>query len=265
MWVKFRDNESKQRVSKICCLKKARPRDESHSLPFSTNILCFQSSSLAKALKELNKRATTQRRPLLLEGTFPLSTRSRHISLLRPALTGSLPWRVSGWLRLMVSSSSHFPYLLIASPWISGGRYALLYIVRYVPIHPDVKDNYNVRRDQFPTTTRPNLFKYSSPSKKSPHCILSAGSNVPTGTTPAPSTTYTSVLSTDNDPNNSAAGGKFASDILTGRWEVALDELNKRREAIERMSSLLTSALANANNFPEPALAPRPLVAHCLL
>lgn len=65
------------------------------------------------------------------------------------------------------------------------------------------------------------------------------------------------VLSTDNDLNNSAHWGKLASDILTGRWDVALDELNTLREAIDSRSSssLLASASANANNLPEPALA----------
>ncbi|KIM49934.1 hypothetical protein M413DRAFT_439055 [Hebeloma cylindrosporum] len=65
------------------------------------------------------------------------------------------------------------------------------------------------------------------------------------------------VLSTDNDLNNSAHWGKLASDILTGRWDVALEELNTLREAIDSRtsSSLLASASANANNLQEPALA----------
>jgi len=65
------------------------------------------------------------------------------------------------------------------------------------------------------------------------------------------------VLSTDNDLNNSAHWGKLASDILTGRWEVALEELNTLRDAIDSRtsSSLLASASANANNLQEPALA----------
>lgn len=52
------------------------------------------------------------------------------------------------------------------------------------------------------------------------------------------------VLSTDNDLNTSAHWGKLASDILTGRWEVALEELNTLRDVIDSRSpsSLLTSA-----------------------
>ena len=66
------------------------------------------------------------------------------------------------------------------------------------------------------------------------------------------------VLSTDNDLNNSAHWGKLASDILTGRWEVALEELrvNTLREAIasRTSSSILASASANTKNLREPAL-----------
>ncbi|KAG1750764.1 eIF3 subunit 6 N terminal domain-containing protein [Suillus lakei] len=38
------------------------------------------------------------------------------------------------------------------------------------------------------------------------------------------------VLSTDNDLNTSAHWGKLASDILTGKWETALEELNTLRD-----------------------------------
>ncbi|KAI0315824.1 eukaryotic translation initiation factor 3, subunit 6 [Amylostereum chailletii] len=41
------------------------------------------------------------------------------------------------------------------------------------------------------------------------------------------------VLSTDNDLITSASWGKLASDILTGKWDVALEELNTLREAID--------------------------------
>lgn len=52
------------------------------------------------------------------------------------------------------------------------------------------------------------------------------------------------VLSTDNDLNTSAHWGKLASDILTGKWEVALEELNTLREVIDSRSpsSLLTAS-----------------------
>ena len=55
------------------------------------------------------------------------------------------------------------------------------------------------------------------------------------------------VLSTDNDLNTSAHWGKLASDILTGKWDVALEELNTLRDVIDShsSSSLLT--------FAEPA------------
>jgi translation initiation factor 3 subunit E len=41
------------------------------------------------------------------------------------------------------------------------------------------------------------------------------------------------VLSTDTDLNTSAHWGKLASDILTGKWDVALEELNTLREALD--------------------------------
>lgn len=63
------------------------------------------------------------------------------------------------------------------------------------------------------------------------------------------------VLSTDNDLNLSAHWGKLSSDILTGRWDIALEELNTLRDAIDtRPATLLASASAAANNLPEPAL-----------
>ena len=48
------------------------------------------------------------------------------------------------------------------------------------------------------------------------------------------------VLSTDNDLNLSAHWGKLASDILTGKWEVALEELNQLRELIDARSPAAT-------------------------
>ncbi|KAH8114411.1 eukaryotic translation initiation factor 3, subunit 6 [Phellopilus nigrolimitatus] len=53
------------------------------------------------------------------------------------------------------------------------------------------------------------------------------------------------VLSTDNDLNLSANWGKLASDILTGKWDVALEELNTLRDIIDSRSpsaSLTTPA-----------------------
>jgi len=64
------------------------------------------------------------------------------------------------------------------------------------------------------------------------------------------------VLSTDNDLNTSAHWGKLASDILTGRWEAALEVLNTLREAIEssRSPSSLLASNSPSSNLPEPAL-----------
>ncbi|KAJ7590918.1 eukaryotic translation initiation factor 3 subunit 6 [Mycena floridula] len=58
------------------------------------------------------------------------------------------------------------------------------------------------------------------------------------------------ILSTDIELTTSAHWGKLASDILTGKWEVALEELNALREVIDSRSpaSLLGSSAA------EPAL-----------
>jgi translation initiation factor 3 subunit E len=55
------------------------------------------------------------------------------------------------------------------------------------------------------------------------------------------------VLSTDNDLNTSASWGKLACDILTGKWETALEELNSLREAIDsRTSASLLAAVSAA-------------------
>ncbi|KAH7913217.1 eIF3 subunit 6 N terminal domain-containing protein [Hygrophoropsis aurantiaca] len=52
------------------------------------------------------------------------------------------------------------------------------------------------------------------------------------------------VLSTDNDLNTSAHWGKLASDILTGKWDTALEELNTLRDIVDSRSpsSLLTAS-----------------------
>ncbi|MCJ1308642.1 eukaryotic translation initiation factor 3 subunit E [Agyrium rufum] len=41
------------------------------------------------------------------------------------------------------------------------------------------------------------------------------------------------ILSTDNDKANSATWGKLAADILTGEWEMVMDEINKVKESID--------------------------------
>lgn len=65
------------------------------------------------------------------------------------------------------------------------------------------------------------------------------------------------MLSTDAELNTSAHWGKLASDILTGRWDVALEELNTLRDAIDTRSapSLLGSTAAQAQGAVlDPAL-----------
>ncbi|KIL62669.1 hypothetical protein M378DRAFT_12727 [Amanita muscaria Koide BX008] len=59
------------------------------------------------------------------------------------------------------------------------------------------------------------------------------------------------VLSTDVDRTTSAHWGKLASDILTGNWEVALEELNALRETIDSRaaSSSTTSLLSSTLNL----------------
>ncbi|KIY66765.1 eukaryotic translation initiation factor 3, subunit 6 [Cylindrobasidium torrendii FP15055 ss-10] len=49
------------------------------------------------------------------------------------------------------------------------------------------------------------------------------------------------VLSTDNELNLSAHWGKLASDILIGRWDIALEELNSLREVIDSRQPHMSS------------------------
>lgn len=66
------------------------------------------------------------------------------------------------------------------------------------------------------------------------------------------------VLSTDPDLTISAHWGKLASDILTGKWDIALEELNSLREAIDsRSPAPFASVSSNTNNTPavDPALS----------
>lgn len=68
------------------------------------------------------------------------------------------------------------------------------------------------------------------------------------------------VLSTDTELNTSAHWGKLASDILTGKWEIALEELNTLREVIDSRAptSLLLPTSTITPSAPtttsEPAL-----------
>lgn len=55
------------------------------------------------------------------------------------------------------------------------------------------------------------------------------------------------VLSTDTDLNTSAHWGKLASDILTGKWDVALEELNTLRETLDARAGAAPLASASAS------------------
>ena len=59
------------------------------------------------------------------------------------------------------------------------------------------------------------------------------------------------VLSTDNDLNISTHWGKLASDILTGKWDVALKELNTLQDIIDLLSPSLH--LFQPSSRPHPA------------
>lgn len=104
-----------------------------------------------------------------------------------------------------------------------------------------LKDNYNVTLEQITALYNFGQFQYSYGNYSGAADYLY----------------HFRVLSTDNDLNTSAHWGKLSSDILTGRWDVALEELNTLREAIDSRSSssLLTPTSATASsNAPEPAL-----------
>ncbi|KAH9015293.1 eukaryotic translation initiation factor 3 subunit 6 [Lactarius hengduanensis] len=62
------------------------------------------------------------------------------------------------------------------------------------------------------------------------------------------------VLSTDTDLNTSAHWGKLASDILTGKWDVALEELNTLRETLDTRAGAapLSGAAAQSHAHAEP-------------
>jgi translation initiation factor 3 subunit E len=60
------------------------------------------------------------------------------------------------------------------------------------------------------------------------------------------------VLSTDTDLNTSAHWGKLASDILTGKWDVALEELNTLRETLDARAGSTPLASSGASSHAEP-------------
>ncbi|TFK60523.1 eukaryotic translation initiation factor 3, subunit 6 [Pluteus cervinus] len=107
-----------------------------------------------------------------------------------------------------------------------------------------LKDNYNLTLEQITALYNFGQFQYSYGNYSGAADYLY----------------HFRVLSTDNDLNISAHWGKLACDILTGKWEIALEELNSLREAIDSRphSALLSAAAASANApipVPEPALA----------
>ncbi|KAI9509483.1 eukaryotic translation initiation factor 3 subunit 6 [Russula earlei] len=60
------------------------------------------------------------------------------------------------------------------------------------------------------------------------------------------------VLSTDTDLNTSAHWGKLASDILTGKWDVALEELNTLRETLDARAGSTPLASSATPSHAEP-------------
>ncbi|KAH9160317.1 hypothetical protein EDB89DRAFT_2166940 [Lactarius sanguifluus] len=62
------------------------------------------------------------------------------------------------------------------------------------------------------------------------------------------------VLSIDTDLNTSAHWGKLASDILTGKWDVALEELNMFRSTLDARAGAtpLSGAAAQSQGHAEP-------------
>ncbi|KAG1905511.1 eIF3 subunit 6 N terminal domain-containing protein [Suillus fuscotomentosus] len=93
-----------------------------------------------------------------------------------------------------------------------------------------LKDNYNVPHP------RTNHCSYTTLGSSNIHTATTAGA--------ADYLYHFRVLSTDNDLNTSAHWGKLASDILTGKWETALEELNTLRDVVDSRSpsTLLTAS-----------------------
>ncbi|KAJ8082514.1 eukaryotic translation initiation factor 3 subunit E [Marasmius tenuissimus] len=87
-----------------------------------------------------------------------------------------------------------------------------------------LKENYNLTLDQITALYNFGKFQYSYGNYSGAADYLY----------------HFRVLSTDTDLNMSAHWGKLACDILSGKWETALEELNTLREAIDsRVPSLI--------------------------
>ncbi|KAJ3735871.1 eukaryotic translation initiation factor 3 subunit 6 [Lentinula guzmanii] len=105
-----------------------------------------------------------------------------------------------------------------------------------------LKDNYNLTLDQITALYNYGKFQYSYGNYSGAADYLY----------------HFRVLSTDPDLTISAQWGKLASDILTGKWDVALEELNSLREAIDsRTPAPFASVSSSTNNTPavDPALS----------
>ena len=63
------------------------------------------------------------------------------------------------------------------------------------------------------------------------------------------------VLSTDPEMTMSAHWGKLACDILTGKWDMALEELNTLRDAVDARSAAHPAFAPKDKDKPDPALA----------
>ncbi|KAJ7489480.1 eIF3 subunit 6 N terminal domain-containing protein [Mycena latifolia] len=83
-----------------------------------------------------------------------------------------------------------------------------------------LKDNYNLTLDQITALYHFGQFQYSYGNYSGAADYLY----------------HFRVLSTDNDLNTSAQWGKLASDILSGKWDAALQELDTLRESIDSRS-----------------------------
>ncbi|KAE9389693.1 hypothetical protein BT96DRAFT_1002997 [Gymnopus androsaceus JB14] len=101
-----------------------------------------------------------------------------------------------------------------------------------------LKDNYNLTLDQITALYNFGKFQYSYGNYSGAADYLY----------------HFRVLSTDPDLTISAHWGKLASDILTGKWDVALEELNSLREAIDSRSP--APFTVGSTNMPavDPAL-----------
>ncbi|KAI0747190.1 eukaryotic translation initiation factor 3 subunit 6 [Daedaleopsis nitida] len=101
-----------------------------------------------------------------------------------------------------------------------------------------LKDNYNVTLEQITALYNFGKFQYSYGNYSGAADYLY----------------HFRILSTDPDLTISAHWGKLACDILTGKWEVALEELNSLREAIDSRAPSMPQ-FAAPSSHTDPALS----------